>query len=446
MTCFKYVFLFAAFCIVPLSAYAQSPVVPDAPVLSFQQALSQALQASPGLEASHAEALAAAAAARQSRAYPNPEISVDAESLYGQGGYKGTGAAEVTYGFSQRIEIGGKRSAKAAIADSNLSLSELQKKTAHMDLIRDVTLAYTQVAASQAQAALASEQENLAQEVHNAVSVKVEAGSEPPVQESRAAVALANARLARERAERDLEAAKQALSTYWGEQGGDFTIDKSFLENMPQPLSLLQFEERLENTPEMQSSAIAIERAASAYRLEQSMRVPDPTFGVGWRDDRGSGDGSYALSLSMPLPVWDRNSGNVERAKQERIAADRRAAEQKLATRSDLIGVHNNLVSAYREAKDLRETILVEAEKAFGYAQEGYQAGKFQYLDLLDAQRTLFETREQLAQAQADYHRERAQIERMAGFDTDVVHAQEAQVQIPVKQTAIIKDQKNVEE
>ena len=45
------------------------------------------------------------------------------------------------------------------------------------------------------------------------------------------------------------------------------------------------------------------------------------------------------------------------------------------------------------EANGLRRTVLPAAEEAFGYAREGYREGKFSFLEVLDAQRTLFETR-----------------------------------------------------
>ena len=56
-----------------------------------------------------------------------------------------------------------------------------------------------------------------------------------------------------------------------------------------------------------------------------------------------------------------------------------------------------------------------EAVQAFEAAQEGYRQGKFSYLMVLDAQRTLFELKQQYIDTLADYHTSRAALERLVG-------------------------------
>jgi cobalt-zinc-cadmium efflux system outer membrane protein len=54
-------------------------------------------------------------------------------------------------------------------------------------------------------------------------------------------------------------------------------------------------------------------------------------------------------------------------------------------------------------------------EEAFNAAHAGYTQGKFGFLDMLDAQRGLFEATGELVDALADYHVALAEIQRLTG-------------------------------
>ena len=62
----------------------------------------------------------------------------------------------------------------------------------------------------------------------------------------------------------------------------------------------------------------------------------------------------------------------------------------------------------------IQRDVLPAAEEAFQVATEGYRQGKFGFLDVLDAQRTLFETKGQYLDA-FTYHKAVADTERLIG-------------------------------
>jgi cobalt-zinc-cadmium efflux system outer membrane protein len=75
---------------------------------------------------------------------------------------------------------------------------------------------------------------------------------------------------------------------------------------------------------------------------------------------------------------------------------------------------HQAMSAAYAAAKTLQEILLPVATEAFDVTQEGYRRGRFGYLDLLEAQRLLFENRKQHIEAVRAYHRAAAGVQRMA--------------------------------
>ena len=115
--------------------------------------------------------------------------------------------------------------------------------------------------------------------------------------------------------------------------------------------------------------------------------------------------------LSIPLPIFNWNSGNTSSARAELDQARNNELGAKLSLEQNLIEEWKNWQISYQTADRLRNTILPTAQKAFKVAKSGYEKGKFPYLEVLDAQRTLFDARAKYHVALKQYHVARANIE-----------------------------------
>ena len=148
---------------------------------------------------------------------------------------------------------------------------------------------------------------------------------------------------------------------------------------------------------------------------ERAKRIPDITLGAGVKRAQDNRENLPLLTLSMPLPFFDRNQGNVleairrvEKARDEQSFSDTRLE-------SELGQTYERLKAVEMEVKTLRDELLPGAKSAFDAATTGYQLGKFGFLDAIDAQRTLFQSNQQYVKALAEYHRAVADIERLTG-------------------------------
>ena len=130
---------------------------------------------------------------------------------------------------------------------------------------------------------------------------------------------------------------------------------------------------------------------------------------------------AFVLGLSVPLPIFDRNQGNILRAGAEVNRAEADAERGRLYLDAALIDAERRLDQAWRAADSLRRTVLPAALEAAGFAREGYAAGKFSLLEVLDAQRALSDVREQLNGALLDVQQFRADILRLRGRVADPV-------------------------
>jgi outer membrane protein, heavy metal efflux system len=132
-------------------------------------------------------------------------------------------------------------------------------------------------------------------------------------------------------------------------------------------------------------------------------------------------ESAFVLGFSLPLPLFDRNQGGILEASARLTKAEleRRAAEVRVSTA--LADAHQSLVNAADEVSTLHDEVLPAAEQAFQATQEGYRLGKFGLLDVLDIQRTLFETRGRYLEALATYHKAVAELERLSGEEVHAV-------------------------
>ena len=171
-------------------------------LLSIEQARELALASAPGIGAADAGVLAAEAGRRVAGLRPNPSIDVEVENVIGSGGYNGFSSAETTLSMGLPLELGGKRGARIAVAETQTERARLGIAMVRADTRMRVTQAYNDAVASERRLVILREQQLIAQEVLRGASVRVRAGRASPIEEQRADVALVNGQNAMEQAGR----------------------------------------------------------------------------------------------------------------------------------------------------------------------------------------------------------------------------------------------------
>lgn len=382
--------------------------------ITLEAAVERALAESPRLKSFGFARAATDGRRSQAGALPNPEFGIDAENFSGQGAYRGLDSAEVTYGFSQLLEIGGKRDARKEIAFQGYKVASREYDAARLDVIRDVTIAYAEAVAAKEALALAEKQKAVAGEVLDNVTERVNAAAEPLFQRSKSVVAYASSEMALDKARRDNTIARNRLAATWGAEELDGDVDSAGFFQTTAPAPMPAFEE-LKRNPDFAKWEAEVSRSKASFELEQANAIPDPSLSLGVRDFRDSGDWALMAGISIPLPVFNLNSGNIESARQEVSKTESDKDSASIDIMAELTRSSEELENAYRRAVSLKETVIPAAEKAFSLSRFGYRAGKFPYLEVLDAQRTLVETRIQYNESLRDYHVKRAEVERLTG-------------------------------
>lgn len=373
--------------------------------MNLDEAIELALKHAPEIAKSKAVSGAAEGARRQSTAWENPQLSIEAENIGGSGDYRAYDSAETTASVSQLIEIGGKVSARRSMAERDQALARLEERNETLKVVRNVKIAFARASASQEQLGLARDQSRQADDILSGVKRRVDAAADPIYQKNKARIAKASSLLAFKKAEKEKDVSFKNLSQMIGSKVEK--IETKGFYALPKPAAFTGIEPDLVITRE----DIEIEKSKASYALERANAVPDPTISAGIRNFREDNENAFIIGVSLPIPVLNLNRGNIQKAGYEIAARDAQRQEVIREARAEIIEREKYLSDAYEEALSLKNDILPEAEAALKEARRGYGAGSFAYIDVLDAQRTFAESRIAYLDALYNYHSSLAELE-----------------------------------
>ena len=400
--------LAASACASSLQAQTET-TKPTEPILSLEDALASAGASSPTVDVAQFGIRAAEAQRTIVGLRPNPTLDTMSENVAGTGMYRGLRSSETTVGLSLPLELDGKRSARVAVATAQLDRATLEASITQADLRLRVTQAYTEAVAAQRRAMSAREQVGIATEILRAARVRVSAGRASPLEEQRADVARLNAESAVDRAERSAQVAGENLGRLIGRAAT--TLDTAWFTTVgiTGPVTGV----RSADTLAAAAASADLATATAQVRLARSQRIPDVTISAAARRLEASNDTAAVFGLSIPLPLFNNGRASADMASAQRQQADARRRVALLDAEQAIASARAEAANAASAARNAIGPTLAAAQEAARIARIGYREGKFGQLDLLEAERTLAETRATAIDALAAYHDAQARLERL---------------------------------
>jgi cobalt-zinc-cadmium efflux system outer membrane protein len=392
-----------------LSAIASADVVAgQTERVTLQQAVERAMQTHPLLAAASYEMAASEGALDQASRLRNPEAAFVTEDVR-------RNRATMTAQLNIPLELGGKRAARTRAAELGRDAVTQDAAVLRAELRADVTRTFFDLLIAQERLTLAQASDTLAAQAESAAARRVQAGKVSPVEQTKAGVARASAAIELRDAGAELLVAQRALSAFWGGATAAPEADGS-AETLPVvPPEARQATTTLDSTPRAVRARLEIDRRQALANVERSKRVPDVTVNVGVKRDSSANNNMAVLGVAVPLPLFDRNQGNLLEAQRlaDKAFEDYRALqlEQNATLAQDVA----RLDAARTAVQSLRQDVLPGAQRAYDAARIGFDAGKFNFLDVLDAQRTLFQARAQYLAALSRAHQAAAGIDRILG-------------------------------
>lgn len=390
-----------------------------AETLRLEEAVARSLASNPSLTAEAAE-LRAVQARAEREGLPAPYVvGGEVENVAGSGALSGVHSAETTLRLGRVIELGGKRAARQALGVAEVARQRNLSDTARLDISSRTTTRFIEVAADQQRLDFAREQVKLAERTRREVANWVAAARNPESDLHAAEIAMADAELEREHAEHELASAKTTLAASWGALEPDFASVDGDLRELPavEPFEVLSA--RLPMTPVQRSAVLEAEAIAARRRVAQVSAKPDVNVSLGVRRLEALNDQGLVMAVSVPLGTKPRAALAIAEADAQLAAVEARRDAQRYEGHQALFEKYQELNHARTEYETLQTRMLPKAEQALAFTRRGFAAGRFSFVSLIQAQRTLFDLRKRSVDAAARYHTLLVEVERLTYVATE---------------------------
>ena len=395
--------------------------------LTLRRALGLTLMNNPELRVFSLETGAAQARELQAGLWPNPELEVEVEEAGGTGDRSGFDAAQTTIQLSQLIELGDKSQKRKKVASFEKELASLDYQNKRLEIFSEAAKAFILVLKAQEKLELSNELLKLSEKSFETVEKRVNAGKDSPVEKTRAFVALANIKMLHRETQRNLEYSRKQLASFWGQDKPLFEQAAGNLDSVEQLPTLENLTNRLKLNPEYTRWEAEIKKSQAVLDLEKSKAIGDITIGAGVQRFNETDDNAVVFGISIPLPLSDRNQG----AKQEAVYNLAKSREEQKAAwlklQNEFNETYQEFTNSYSQAISLKSEVLPGAIEMFNAAIRAYQEGKVDYLNVLDAQRTLFYVKNEYIESLAAYHTAKTDIERFIAKEIKTVNISESE-------------------
>jgi cobalt-zinc-cadmium efflux system outer membrane protein len=384
---------------------------PAAP-LTLKAALELAYGANAALSTARRELEAVSGSILQAGLRPNPRVEALIEDT------RPANRLTAVY-VNQPLELGGKRPARIAAAERRLDVASAELNAMRAEIRAAVMVAFFDVLVAQERFLLTQGLVELSQRATTAASKRVTAGKVSPVEETKARVAEASVRVELSQASTSLKMARKRLTAIWGNATPRFERAAGQIEALPALPTLKDLTARLANSPGLARAQLEVNRRQALVEVERTLRIPDVTLSLGGRRNAEVGLNQALLGVSLPIPIFNRNQGNILEALRRTDKARDELSGTEIRLNNEIAQALERLNVARQEIEILQREILPGAQSSYDAATKGFLMGKFSFLEALDAQRTLFQAKSQYLRALAEAHRSAAEIERVLGEAPD---------------------------
>ena len=401
-------------------------LVPGAPSLaesvSLNQAVAKALETAPLLRAEEAAIAAARAGKAQADVRPNPSVTVEAENFVGTGPYSVLRRAEVTATYNQPIERGGKRAARVALAEREIGVAMASANVTQLELAAAVQRSFLNILIAQQIEAIAKQQLSIEQGLQSEALRRVRGYKDPLFVETRAAARVAQAQIALEQSQAKLRNARNVLASFWGGDGDDLDVVGELVLGGKQRVELAEADRALEEA--------RVARASAAVNVEQTRKTQDYTVNGGTRFIKGTNDIALVAGITIPIGRFDRNQGNIERARAERLRLELTAEANRLERlrRRASLGAEAEL--ALSRANSIKSEVYPRVAKTLAQVRDGYNRGGFSFRDMQDAADAIIAAQDDWLTAMIEYRDLQTELDRLTGrFDASIAAINEGYTQ-----------------
>jgi cobalt-zinc-cadmium efflux system outer membrane protein len=391
-----------------------------AQTLTLNDAFMRAAAADPALLAAMARINAAQAGIQQANTRPNPRVLLELEDFAGTGTGGAFDDSVTTLSYFQTIERGNKREARTSLAQASLQSVQLERQIHALNLFESVEVAWVEAVAAEAGIVLNEERLAAVQRLRAETERRVAAAREPAFASARVGALLAEAEIALASARSNAQMTKASLAAYWDGPPG-ILLDSFWLERHRESSEI----SLIENSADLALFKAERQSAGARLGLEEARAVQDPTVTGGVRHYAIGNNLALVASVAIPIPFYNDNSGNISRALAEHKAADREYAAQRRNLQREITTLQARVSAYATESKAIELSAIPQSEQSLALIYEGFESGAFEYIDIIEAERNLNNTKKRRLDILRSYHLDIARLNRLTGRYAFLISGQE---------------------
>ncbi len=381
--------------------------------LTIAEAVAQALEKNLDLIAERYNLPIAEARLITARVRPNPVFSLGGDHLdllgTGYNDVNRAGPAEYSMRTDFLFERGEKRRRRIELAQAGKRVTELQLLNAIRSVVLGAQTAFVDVLQAKEDLALASDTLSTFEEIVRINTSRVKSGDLAEVELIRSQVAQLQFENRVRQAELQLQTSRAQLQVILGRKRGDLSVDavgdmrRELIPVLPDGLRARAFSQRPDLLAQQQNHV----RSQAELRLQLAHGRVDYSFGTEYRRQEGlAGRGSsLGIFFQTNLPVFNRNQGEIERARQEELQAEARIRALEATIDNEVEVAYLRYRNAMTTLSRIEDSMLAKAKDMRQISEYSYRRGEATFLEFLDAQRAYNETMQAYNQARADFAR-----------------------------------------
>lgn len=323
----------------------------------------------------------------QAGLYPNPVAGYHATEI----GNRGTAGQQGAF-VSQRFITAGKLQLDRAIAGQTAGESHFHQYAQQQRVLTDVRIRFAESLVAQRRVQLTKELVEIGDKLAEATQRLVDARQMTENELLQAEIRAENARILHDIAAQECVAAWRRLAAVLGVPD----MDMQPLAGEPDDqVSVFDWETCyaaiLSSHPEVSAAQVRAERARIAVERAKKNPIPDVDVSISVRHNNITGSDNANVQVGIPLPVFDRNQGNIHSAEAEWVTATREVQRITLALQDQFAEVFRQYANARQQVQRYGETIVPKAARSLELVSQAFETGQVEYLTLLTAQQTFVE-------------------------------------------------------
>jgi cobalt-zinc-cadmium efflux system outer membrane protein len=400
-----------------ISAYPQ-----EVGKLDVNRAVEIALSNNPALQAAAARTRGALGLERQAGLRPNPSLVFDTENIrfWGTPSIEASRELDIFAYMSQPLEWPGKKARRLEVAAQDVKISEIELKGLQWRIRQDVRQAFLRALLAQKQLELVQESGRYFDQVVEYHRARVEQGAMPEADLIRSQLERERLTVAEQAAAAEAERGRISLVRAMGVAGrsADFQlVDTPPVSVQGAPLTQQALMEHARaNNPDLARAEADIEKARAQLALQLSQAKPDWAVNFGYK--RTAGFNTLLGGVSVPLPLLNRNQGNILLGEAEVESSRSTKQVAAAAVESNVLAALAAVRRRHAMIQDLQKGMVGRAEEFWRISLAAYQEGGADLLRLLDAQRVRNEVQLLLTTTRMEYRISMAELESAVGEES----------------------------